>query len=234
MSLIEEKADTYVQERLDALYEIDCKIVSLLDGISTLFQTYSTTKNNTNTHQLKEQLSDQTENVYDILSKVAIDLRKEVKAMDGNIGVYDKNKDGVMILPIGVEQKNSSLGKKKLNESLKELDGLLGITEEEEVVEEEVVPKEEPKPEVNDKDGDVDVEMEEVEAVVPTDDIPKEEEPTVEIKEVVPEIAVEETKDEVKEEEATAITTDIPTGTIVEDKPEEAEADDDDDLFEDV
>ncbi|ABN66976.2 mediator subunit of RNA polymerase II [Scheffersomyces stipitis CBS 6054] len=113
-------SETFIQERLDSLYEIDCKIVSLLDNISTLFQTYSSSDGD-----VKESFASQTEEIYSILSKVAIDLRKEVKVMDDNIGVYDKNKDGVMILPIGVDQKNTTLGRKKLNEELKELEGLL-------------------------------------------------------------------------------------------------------------
>ncbi|KAK6458446.1 mediator complex protein-domain-containing protein [Scheffersomyces xylosifermentans] len=123
MAVQENTPETFIQERLDSLYEIDCKIVSLLDNLSTLFQTYSTSKNER--RDVKEPFAQQTEDIYSTLSKVAIDLRKEVKIMDDNIGVYDKNKDGVMILPISVDQKNTKLGRKKLNEELSELDGLV-------------------------------------------------------------------------------------------------------------
>lgn len=124
MSIEDEKADTFIQERLDALYEVDCKVVSLLDLMSTLFATFSTPKQQDN-REMKETFSTQTEKIYGILSKVAIDLRKEVKIMDDNIGVYDKNKDGVMILPIAVDQKNTTLGREKMKKQLEELNVLL-------------------------------------------------------------------------------------------------------------
>jgi mediator of RNA polymerase II transcription subunit 11 len=47
--------------------------------------------------------------------------------MDENIGVYNKNKDNVMILPISVDQKNTKLGALKLNRQLSQLDLLLDI-----------------------------------------------------------------------------------------------------------
>ena len=97
-TLEDEKAENFIQERLDSLYEIDCKVVSLLDQFSTIFQSFYTKD--------KEQFSEQTTTIYSTLSKVAIDLRKEIKIMDDNIGVHDKNDDGVMILPItNVDQK---------------------------------------------------------------------------------------------------------------------------------
>lgn len=122
MSIEKENKNNFVQERLDSLYEIDCKIVSLLDNMSSLFQTYSTPKSSDNdlTEQ-KDQMKAQTKNIYNAISNVAIGLRKEVKIMDENIGVYNKNKDGIMILPISVDQKNTTLGTKKLNDEIKEL-----------------------------------------------------------------------------------------------------------------
>ncbi|ODV82091.1 uncharacterized protein CANTADRAFT_45248 [Suhomyces tanzawaensis NRRL Y-17324] len=120
---MEDKADTFVQERLDSLHEIDCKIVSLLDDVSNLFQTYSESRSDPK--DVKELFSKQTKSIYGTLSKVAIDLRKEVRFMDENIGVYDKNNDNVMILPISVDQKNTNLGRKKMDEQLGQLDKLL-------------------------------------------------------------------------------------------------------------
>lgn len=117
-TLEDEKAENFIQERLDLLYEIDCKVVSLLDQFSTIFQSFYTKD--------KEQFSEQTTTIYSTLSKVAIDLRKEIKIMDDNIGVHDKNDDGVMILPItNVDQKNTKLGRKRLNLEVEELKKLI-------------------------------------------------------------------------------------------------------------
>ncbi|KAG5417917.1 MED11 [Candida metapsilosis] len=113
----EDKPDNYIQERLDALSDIDFKIVSLLENFSSFFETFP--------NKDKDQFVNGSKQIFDTLSKVAIDLRKEVKHLDDNIGVYDKNKDGIMILPINVDQKNGELGKLKLNSELKELAGLL-------------------------------------------------------------------------------------------------------------
>lgn len=119
MSTLEnEKAENFIQERIDSLYEIDCKVVSLLDQFSTIFQSFYTKD--------KEEFSEQTSTIYSTLSKVAIDLRKEIKIMDDNIGVHDKNDDGVMILPItNVDQKNTKLGRKRLNLEVEELKKLI-------------------------------------------------------------------------------------------------------------
>lgn len=117
-TLEDEKAENFIQERLDSLYEIDCKVVSLLDQFSTIFQSFY--------NKDKEQFSEQTTTIYSTLSKVAIDLRKEIKIMDDNIGVHDKNDDGVMILPItNVDQKNTKLGRKRLNLEVEELKKLI-------------------------------------------------------------------------------------------------------------
>lgn len=106
---------SFINQRLDSLYEIDCKIVSLLDSISGIFESYA------NGSDAKDQFSNQSETIYKLLSEVAITLRKEVKIMDDNIGVYDKNDDKVMILPISVDQKNTKLGEKKLQQILNEM-----------------------------------------------------------------------------------------------------------------
>lgn len=125
----EEKPNNYIQERLDALSDIDFKIVSLLENFSSFFETYS--------NKDKDQFINGSKQIFDTLSKVAIDLRKEVKHMDDNIGVYDKNKDGIMILPINVDQKNGELGKLKLNSELKELVKLLKEGENEQTIKNE-------------------------------------------------------------------------------------------------
>lgn len=135
---------TFIQERLNSLHEIDCKIVSLLDSMSTIFQTYTTPKllDAPSQNELREQFELQTKSIYNLVSTVAIDLRKEVKVMDDNIGVYDKNADGVMILPISVDQKNSTLGDKKMKYELSQMDKIIHIDPKPvEVVEKEVEEK---------------------------------------------------------------------------------------------
>lgn len=119
--------NNFIQQRLDSLNSIDGNIVALLDNISSLFETYSTPKNsNTDYQEVKSKFTDQTRSVYNALSKVAIDLRKEVKIMDDNIGVYDKNDEKIMILPLSVDQKNTTLGALKLKDELRELDRTVG------------------------------------------------------------------------------------------------------------
>lgn len=128
--------NTYINERLELLLAIDDRIVNLLGQISVLFDCYS--KND------RTKIEPATEEIYSTLGNIAIDLRKEVKAMDDNIGVYD-NRDQVMILPIPVDQKNTLLGRTKLEVELKEMDvvePMLGIPERKKVEKKEVKPEE--------------------------------------------------------------------------------------------
>lgn len=129
-SLDNDKTENFIQERLDSLHEIDCKVVTLLDQFSSIFQSFYT--------KSKEDFSQQTSDIYSTLSKVAIDLRKEIKIMDDNIGAYDKNDDNVMILPISnVDQKNTKLGRKRLNLELAELKRLISDEKQVETLENE-------------------------------------------------------------------------------------------------
>ena len=129
-SVDDDKTENFIQERLDSLHEIDCKVVTLLDQFSSIFQSFYT--------KSKEDFSQQTSDIYSTLSKVAIDLRKEIKIMDDNIGAYDKNDDNVMILPISnVDQKNTKLGRKRLNLELAELKRLISDEKQVETLENE-------------------------------------------------------------------------------------------------
>ena len=110
---------SFVRERIDSLYDIDCKIVSLLDKMSGIFETYSSPKEDID--KVKEQIQLQTKGIYSMLSDVAVELRKEVKIMDEN-----KNKDNVMILPLPVDQKNTKLGNLRMKQEIEQLDKLLG------------------------------------------------------------------------------------------------------------
>lgn len=115
--------DEFIQSRLESLNTIDTKVVTLLECISSLFDTYvePSRQSDVEIHQVKAQFKGEVELVYGLLSSLAIELRREVKIMDDNIGVYDKNNDSVMILPISVDHKNTSLGERKLKEELQKL-----------------------------------------------------------------------------------------------------------------
>ncbi|EEQ41536.1 putative mediator of RNA polymerase II transcription subunit [Clavispora lusitaniae] len=114
----------FIQERLESLNEIDNNVVGLLDRVSKLIDTYMEPSRNTTADisSTKEQFQEEVKEVYSVLSALAISLRKEVKIMDENIGVYDKNDDSIMILPMNVDQKNTTLGKRKLEEELEKLE----------------------------------------------------------------------------------------------------------------
>lgn len=115
----------FIQTRLDALDQIDDNIVKLLDNIGNVLETYSKPSKQTGelAVDIKETFEAGVRDVYSSLSSIAISLRNEIKTMDENIGVLDKNEDLIMILPISVEQKNTTLGLKKQTEELLKLRG---------------------------------------------------------------------------------------------------------------
>ncbi|KAL7662592.1 Mediator of RNA polymerase II transcription subunit 11 [[Candida] zeylanoides] len=116
----------FIEERLEALHEIDSKVVSLLDRMSAILETYTAPRAaGDSAGELRERFAQQTRDVYQLVSTVAIDLRKEVRVMDDNIGHYDRNDDGVMILPISVDQKNSRLGASKMRHELEQMQQLM-------------------------------------------------------------------------------------------------------------
>ncbi|CAK9442018.1 uncharacterized protein LODBEIA_P58140 [Lodderomyces beijingensis] len=137
----EQIANNFIQDRLCSLSEIDSRVVQLLESFSTLFETYS--------RKEKDAFVSDTNLIFDQMSKIAIDLRKEVKHMDDNIGVYNRNEDGIMILPINVDQKNAQLGQDKLKLEIKELAQLL--KKEDQTMDVEV--KEEIKEEIKEESG---------------------------------------------------------------------------------
>lgn len=47
--------------------------------------------------------------------------------MDENIGVYDKNDENVMILPISIDQKHTSLGRDRLEKEVKNMQEIVKI-----------------------------------------------------------------------------------------------------------
>lgn len=119
-------ANTFIEERLESLHNIDLAVVTLLNKASELFESQASPDADTTIDDKKELFSRQTTSIFETLSNVAKELRTEVKIMDDNIGVYTRNKDGVMILPIAVDQKNTRLGSAKLQEEIDEMTRLLG------------------------------------------------------------------------------------------------------------
>lgn len=113
----------FIENRLESLNRIDSKVVTLLECISQLFDTYvePSRQSDVDIQLLKDQFQGGVKQVYGLLSTLAIELRSEVKIMDDNIGVYDKNDNSVMILPISVDHKNTVLGERKLQEELTKL-----------------------------------------------------------------------------------------------------------------
>lgn len=113
----------FIQERLESLHDIDGNVVGILDRVSKLIDTYMIPSRDASSDisLTKEQFQEEVKDVYSVLSALAISLRKEVKIMDENIGVYNKNDDLVMILPMTVDQKNTVLGQKKLKGELEKL-----------------------------------------------------------------------------------------------------------------
>lgn len=112
----------FIQTRLEALDQIDDNIVKLLDNIGIVLEIYSKpSKQENDSIEIKDSFEASVRDVYSSLSSVAISLRNEIKTMDENIGVSDKNDDLIMILPISVEQKNTTLGLMKQNEELLKL-----------------------------------------------------------------------------------------------------------------
>lgn len=114
---------SFIKTRLDCLNTIDTKVVSLLDQMSGIFDKYSTPGDNSDSS--KDSIETQTRTIYQTISDIAISLRKEVKIMDDNIGVFDRNEDNVMILPIQVEQKTTGLGKRRLKDEITQLKELI-------------------------------------------------------------------------------------------------------------
>lgn len=137
----------FIQTRLDSLNEIDNNIVKLLDNIGSVFSTYvePSTLDLQDLSRTKEKFVAGTKLIYSLLGSIAIGLRKEVKIMDENIGVYDKNDENVMILPISVDQKHTSLGRDRLDKEVKNMEQLVNA--------EKVGSDDEVHPKVEDQDA---------------------------------------------------------------------------------
>lgn len=112
-----------IEERLQALDRIDKNIVNILESLGDIFDTYigPSQEEPHDVTQIRSLFGNDVRKFYKSLSNIAIGLRKEVKLMDDNTGTFQLNKDLVMILPVSVERKNTTLGDEKLEAELKNL-----------------------------------------------------------------------------------------------------------------
>lgn len=142
----------FIQKRLDSLNEIDNNIVTLLDNIGSVFNAYvePSTLEVQDLTKTKEKFVEGTKLIYLLLGSIAIGLRKEVKIMDENIGVYDKNEENVMILPISVDQKHTTLGRDRLEKEVRNMEQLVGRFPEGSSTKEEEKPKEDDAMDISD------------------------------------------------------------------------------------
>ncbi|GEQ72711.1 hypothetical protein JCM33374_g6398 [Metschnikowia sp. JCM 33374] len=110
-----------IAQRLEALNKIDENIVNILESLGCIFDTYIAPieEESSDVTKTRGQFGDDVRKFYKSLSNIAIGLRKEVKLMDDNTGTFQLNKDSVMILPVNVERKNTSLGDDKLEAELR-------------------------------------------------------------------------------------------------------------------
>ncbi|CCH41137.1 Mediator of RNA polymerase II transcription subunit 11 [Wickerhamomyces ciferrii] len=114
----------FVQDRLDALHEIDAKLVSVLNhSSSALFNLTQLKKNASNKNELakvKEDYQKDIKEFYSDLEFASINLKKEIKHLDDRIGKTDDN--GITILPININKKATWAGEEKLKQQLNHID----------------------------------------------------------------------------------------------------------------
>lgn len=115
---------TFIEDRLKSLQGIEINVVNVIEKVGILFDHYvePITLHDSKLTTTKVEFQEKIRDLYACLSSVAIELRKEVKVMDDNIGVHSNNADLIMILPISVDKKNTSVGSQKLESEIKKLD----------------------------------------------------------------------------------------------------------------
>lgn len=106
---------SYVQERLESLAEIDNRLCSLLKTASQIVSTLSELKRGN--QDLKPQFEHHTKQFYTDLEASTVQLRKEIKLLDENVGTR--------LLPINVNKKAIGQDDDKMREQLAILRELL-------------------------------------------------------------------------------------------------------------
>lgn len=130
----------FIHERLDNLYEVDTKLVSSLDNLSSILSTLHRGKTKGNDDELEKEFVENVRLFYTNLSKVSIELRKEIRCLDDKISNNQGSGEGSFsILPININKKAVWTGDHKLKQEIEVLDRLLDgelDTKEEDLVKE--------------------------------------------------------------------------------------------------
>lgn len=112
----------HIKTRLDSLHDIDISLVDLLENFQIIYEKSANhNRGMINTGEASTNFMEGVHSIYEAVSSIAIRLRREVKILDENIGDPNLNEDGVMILPLRVEQKNIQLGHEKLYDEIRKL-----------------------------------------------------------------------------------------------------------------
>ncbi|CDK29591.1 unnamed protein product [Kuraishia capsulata CBS 1993] len=127
----EESDIRYIQERLDSLYEIDTKIVTLLDNMSSAISNLHEGKKmisqskEESLEEVKKQFKENCGNVYENLSSAVIGLRREIKLLDHRTNANVVSDKEVRILPVNINKKAVWVGEWKLNQEVENLEAML-------------------------------------------------------------------------------------------------------------
>ncbi|KAH3673322.1 hypothetical protein WICMUC_003782 [Wickerhamomyces mucosus] len=128
-----EEQPLFIQERLQALHQIDNKLVSILShsssALTNLIQLKKSSSDKSKQDEFKSEFRTDIENFYQDLQFSSVNLKKEIQILDSRIGETD-SKD-ITILPISINKKATFSGEEKLKSELDTLQKLLGKEPEE-------------------------------------------------------------------------------------------------------
>ncbi|KAG7750568.1 hypothetical protein KL912_001128 [Ogataea haglerorum] len=110
---------SYIQSRLDALQEVDVRLVSMLDNLSTTLGLLKSHKEAgvANEAEFKNAAS----GFYAELSRAAVSLSKEVKIINNKVTSQTGERD---LLPVQINKKSVWVNDAKLREEIQHLDQL--------------------------------------------------------------------------------------------------------------
>ncbi|ONH68198.1 Mediator of RNA polymerase II transcription subunit 11 [Cyberlindnera fabianii] len=119
--------DPFVEARLEALHEIDTKLVSILDHSSSALENLTNLKKNASNPDkiaaIQKDFETDVQNFYRDLEYASINLKKEIKTLDDRSGKTDAN--GITMLPININRKATWAGRAKMETQVDELKQLL-------------------------------------------------------------------------------------------------------------
>ncbi|SCV00447.1 LAMI_0G05116g1_1 [Lachancea mirantina] len=102
----------YINERLEALNDIDKELVIILSNASQVIGTLAGLKSGN--EAMKPQFESHVKAFYSSLERASVDLRREIKHLDDNIGTR--------LLPINLDKKATGQDDEKLQEQLELLE----------------------------------------------------------------------------------------------------------------